>query len=285
LISRKTTRRRDAGFTLVELLVVIAIIGILAGLLLPALSKSKERARGIYCLNNTRQLCLGWMIYADDHNGKLIYNLGGDVANRGVAPRTNLNWANNILTWELDSDNTNTATLIESGLGPYVSKVSMIYRCPSDNVLSEIQRSAGWNARIRSYSMNAMVGNAGQLSGSGHNVNNPNYVQFFQISSIRKPSQIFVFLDEHPNSINDGYFVNRAYSGEWSDLPASYHNGGASFSFADGHSETHRWRIASTKQPVATDTTIFPIQVPKPERADLYWVLERMSVEEDMAAR
>ncbi len=262
---------------------VVAIIAILAGLLLPTLSKSKERAQSIRCLNNTRQLFLAWMIYADEHSGRLAYNLGGQVANRGVAPRTNANWVNNILTWELHSDNTNTAGLFDAGLGPYTSKVADIFRCPSDHVLSDVQREANWRARVRSYSMNAMVGDAGQLSATGSNVNNPNYVQFFSLSSIPKPAQIFVFLDEHPDSINDGYFVNRAYSGEWSDLPGSYHNGGANFAFADGHSETHRWRQASSKPASKPDAAALPISLPKAEREDFYWVLERMSIGRDVA--
>ena len=274
----------DGGFTLIELLVVVAIISILAAILLPALAKSKARAQSIFCLNNTKQLSLAWFLYADEHNGRLVYNLGGDVATRGVAQRTNLNWVNNILNWELDSDNTNLTTLTEAGLGPYTSKVTSIYRCPSDDVLSEIQREAGWRRRIRSYSMNAMVGNAGDLSQSGRNVNNPDYVQFFQLTVIPRPSQIFVFLDEHPDSINDGYFVNKAYTGEWSDLPGSYHNGGANFSFADGHGESHRWRFAATKPPSRPDAAALPIFVPKPERADLYWVLSRMSVEQEGAS-
>lgn len=278
--------RFNHGFTLIELLVVIAIVGLLAALLLPILAKSKARAHSISCLNNTRQLGLAWILYADEHSGRLAYNLGGQAADRGVAPRTNLNWVNNILSWNArDSDNTNTASLTESGLGPYASKVASIYRCPSDHVLSQIQRNAGWQHRVRSYSMNAMVGDAGELSQSGRNVNNPYYVQFFSLSSIRQPAQIFVFLDEHPDSINDGYFVNRFYSGEWSDLPASYHNGGASFSFADGHSESHRWRQAATTPPARPDAAMLPIAVPKDERADLNWVLERMSVGQDHAVR
>ncbi|MEO7677758.1 MAG: H-X9-DG-CTERM domain-containing protein [Verrucomicrobiota bacterium] len=274
-----------SAFPLIELLVVVAIVGILASLLLPALAKSKAKAQGLYCLNNTRQLALAWLIYADDHNDRLVYNLGGDVANRGIAPRTNLNWVNNILSWNTDSDNTNTASVTDFGLGPYANKSARIYRCPSDNVVSELQRKEGWQARVRSYSMNAMVGDAGELSQSGRNVNNPNYVQFFSLSSVSRPSQIFVFLEEHPDSINDGYFVNRFYSGEWSDLPASYHNGAANFSFADGHAEAHRWRRTSTRPPSGPDLALLPIAVPKTERNDLYWVLARMCVEQDHALR
>ena len=192
---------------------------------------------------------------------------------------------NNILSWNTDSDNTNTASLTEFGLGPYASKVASIYRCPSDHVVSDIQRNEGWQARVRSYSMNAMVGDAGALSQSGRNVNDPTYVQFFSLSSIRKPAQIFVFLDEHPDSINDGYFVNRYYSGEWSDLPASYHNGGANFSFADGHAEPHRWLQPTTRPPSRPDVAMLPISIPKNERDDLFWVLERMSIEGGQAPR
>lgn len=275
--------KHPGGFTLIELLVVIAIIAILAGILLPALAKSKARAKSIHCLNNARQLSIAWLIYADEYNGRLAYNLGGDVSNRGVAERTNRNWVNNILTWELDSDNTNSATLSDSGLGPFTSKAFNLYRCPSDRVLSDIQSGAGWKHRVRSYSMNAMVGDAGDLSQSGSNVNNPNYVQFFKLSTIPKPAQIFVFLDEHPDSINDGYFVNRAYSGEWTDLPASYHGNAANFSFADGHAETHRWIQPSSMPPSLPEGAALPISVSKSDRADLYWVLEHMSIGSDTA--
>ena len=89
--------------------------------------------------------------------------------------------------------------------------------------------------------MNAMVGNAGDFSTNGFNINNPDYVQFFKITQIPQPTEIFVFLDEHPDSINDGYFLERDYYPEWHDLPATYHNGATAFSFADGHSSLHRW--------------------------------------------
>jgi prepilin-type N-terminal cleavage/methylation domain-containing protein/prepilin-type processing-associated H-X9-DG protein len=282
LFQDRSPKSLNHGFTLVELLVVIAVIAILASLLLPALNRAKSKAEGIYCLNNTKQLLVAWHIYADDHNDVLAYNVGGN-GGRSIASHTKLNWVDNIMSWEsLDSDNTNLTTITDASLGPYARSVA-IYRCPSDRVLSDKQRRAGWEARIRSYSMNAMVGDAGDVSKSGVNENNPGYVQFFKASAIPLPYRIFIFLDEHPDSINDGYFLNKwppknSDDREWIDLPASYHNGAASFSFADGHSETHRWQNSSTKQPTIPGLSFLPMDVPYAETTDFYWTISRMSV-------
>jgi prepilin-type N-terminal cleavage/methylation domain-containing protein/prepilin-type processing-associated H-X9-DG protein len=277
------------GFTLIELLMVIAIISILAAILLPALSKARERATGIVCLNNTRQLELACSIYAGDNGERLPYNLGLV----GSPFRTDLNWVNNVMTWDLSSDNTNLDTLTKASLGSFVGGNTAVYHCPSDQALSSLQRTAGWSARIRSYSMNAMIGDAGNFSTNGYNVNNPKYTQFFRTTEIPKPSDIFVFLDEHPDSINDGYFLNKApqnyygyyggtyYGAQWTDLPASYHNGATAFSYADGHAALHRWTQGKTVRPPLPNGANLPIAIPASPvvaLADFDWVIQHMSI-------
>ena len=128
--------------------------------------------------------------------------------------------------------------------------------------------------------MNAMIGDAGSVSAGRINTNNPGYVQFFKMSDIPKPAQIFVFLDEHPDSIGDGYFLNRAVKHAWDDLPASYHDSAAAFSFADGHAHMKRWLVASTKAPAKPDSTGLPFYVTKAQSADFDWVIEHMSVDQ-----
>ncbi|HVU27719.1 MAG TPA: DUF1559 domain-containing protein [Verrucomicrobiae bacterium] len=266
------------AFTLIELLTVISIIGILSALVLPALTSAREKARGVLCMNNTKQLTLAWQLYADDHEQYLPYNLGSNNGKGISTVQTNLNWVDGVMTWGLEPDNTNVEKLAHSGLGVYVSRAFNAYRCPSDHALSSIQRQAGWTARVRSYSMNAMVGDAGLASTGGYNVNNPYYRQFFKMTTIPKPVEIFVFLDEHPDSIDDGYFVNRAYYPEWIDLPASYHNRGTAFSFADGHSELHRWHVPNTYPPPLPDAADLPIDLDEGDQSDFNWVVQHMSV-------
>ena len=286
------TEARRLGFTLIELLVVIAVIGIVAAFLLPALAQAKERAKAIICLNNTKQLALATVIYAGDHEDRLPYNLGMT----GSSLRTDLNWVNNVMTWDLSPDNTNLATLTKAALGSYVSENTAVYRCPSDSALSAAQRQAGWTGRIRSYSMNALIGDAGAFSTEGFNKNNPSYTQFFKLTQVPQPGEIFMFLDEHPDSIDDGYFVNKtgyaytpaaaypgyAHGAEWTDLPASYHNRAAAFSFTDGHSILHRWVSPSTIHPAQPDAAQLPIAIPASpakEKEDFNWVITHMSIE------
>lgn len=285
-VTRMRTVRANHGnrallapaFTLIELLVVIALIAVLAAMLLPVLNNARARATGYQSVNNTRQLLLAWILYSDDFNGRLAYNLGGAGGGKNPAAKTNLNWVNNNLTWEKDSDNTNTLGLTEASLGSYTSRATQIYRCPNDRVLSDEQRKVGWTHRVRSYSMNAMIGDAGEISATGTNLNNLGYVQFFRMADIPRPADIFVFVEEHPDSINDGYFLNKFYKYHWIDLPASDHNGSAPFAFADGHSQLHRWTEASTKRAVVPDSIEFPLALTEGQTSDLAWVLDHTSI-------
>lgn len=274
----RSDMRKLRAFTLIELLVVIALIAILAAMLLPALNRARARTQGFQSVNNTRQLALAWFLYSDDHNGRLAYNLGGAAGGKSPAMKTNLNWVNNNLTWDLDSDNTNTASLTEASLGPYANNSAQIYRCPADRVLSQVQREAGWSHRVRSYSMNAMVGDAGELSRTGQNQNNSKYLQFFRITDIPRPSDIFVFVEEHPDSINDGYFLNKFYVNHWIDLPASEHGSAAPFAFADGHALLHRWSSQSTQPAYHPDSVTYPLYVSESDKTDLNWVMSRTSI-------
>lgn len=278
LPARRARFRPWAGFTLIELLVVIAILAILAGLVLPAIARAKAHAAKIVCLNNQRQLIFACLMYCDDARGRLPNNLGTAETRRTVAEGRYQNWVNNVMTWELESENTNTLLVTTGGIGPYTSGGIELYRCPADRTLSDVQRSAGWERRTRSVSMNAMIGNAGEFTTGGTNVNNPYYRQFFLLTEVPEPSTIFVFIEEHPDSINDGYFVNRVYTREWNDLPASYHNGGANLAFADGHVEAHTWIHPSTRSPAQPDAAHLPRAVPADERDDFYWLMEHMSM-------
>ncbi len=281
IVSRRVRTETTTAFTLVELLVVVAVMGILASVLLPALAKAKSKGQALICLNNLRQLHLAWMLYAHDNNDRLAYNLGATEIKQSLRQQRPINWANSVLNWELDPDNTNQLLNTEAALGGYLGRNHRVFRCPSDSVLSAIQKRAGWVERSRSVSMNAMVGDAGEFTRGGTNVNNPFYRQFMKLGDLQSAAETFVFIEEHPDSINDGYFLNKASSGGWTDLPASYHNGSANLSFADGHVENHRWLVPSTKPPPRPDAAGLPFPLEREDRGDFYWLLRRMSTYED----
>ena len=268
--------RGELGFTLVELLVVIAIIAILAALGMTGLGAAKQQARSISCLNNQKQLTLGWMLYVEEHDDSLPYNYGIADTRTTVANGKYRNWVNNVMSWELDPENTNTVLATTGGIGPYLSGVAHPYRCPSDRVVSQWQSEAGWTHRVRSFSMNAMLGYAGEYTKFGTNVNIPKYRQYFKFTEIPAPADIFVFIEEHPDTIKDGYFLNRPGAAEWVEMPAAYHRKGSNLSYADGHVEFRRWRSASTLKPLREGGSGAPVEL-EGDREDFDWLMRRMS--------
>jgi prepilin-type N-terminal cleavage/methylation domain-containing protein/prepilin-type processing-associated H-X9-DG protein len=274
--AKKTSRPRSRlGFTLIELLVVIAIIAILAAMLLPALAKAKQKAQGIQCISNLKQLSIAWIMYAQDNNGVLAKN-GDEGAQPGSLTETGMP---NDIQWcpgEMQTTPNppvadmpfNVAWIQKGCIYPYVKQVG-IYHCPAD--VSTAPEFGVQQPRTRSMSMNAYLAPFLPMWNSAATG------RIFNKESDLAPIgavNTWLFMDENPGSINDGYMAEYPPQGPttgpnlvWADYPATYHGGAGGITFCDGHAQIRKW----TDPAVVGLKTQDPIGVPA-TGGDLAWL-------------
>jgi len=260
---RNVTGRK--GFTLIELLVVIAIIAILAAMLLPALSKAKLKATMAVCRSNHKQLVLGFSMYAADD---------GDIMQASVTPNSSYNGAGYYLATDLpagmDTGKALAQTTIQLQTSPlysYLGKSSAIFHCPSDRRFLNLQVGKGW--AYVSYSKAEGMNGYGNVP-----YNNTDETSYIKLGSVRFPTKSFVFIEESdPRGYNGGTW--ECSNQGWVDGFAIFHGIVTTFSFADGHVESHKWSDPATitaAQGFATGVAEFYWAGGTPANPDYVWV-------------
>ena len=225
---QRRAARPQPGFTLIELLVVIAIIGVLASMLLPALATAKAKSQAAMCTSNNKQLQLAWTLYSADFNDDIVSNSN----NAGLAS-TNATWCPGWMKLPTnDGSATNNAFFMNGLLGRYAGAPG-IFKCPTDKYI-EPGRTLPYP---RSVSMNIW------MNFPGNNIFGSVYSPYRRTTEINKASDVFAFIHESPNSIEDCVYRLDLPGGAatFENSPAALHNGGTTMAFIDGHTEMRKW--------------------------------------------
>jgi len=258
---------KGSAFTLIELLVVIAIIAILAALLLPALGRAKVKAQGIACLNNCRQLGQAFIMYAGDYNDICVASAGSYSSDAPV-------WIEGLANTGYEA--VDVTNLEKSPTFPYL-KSRDVFHCPSDRAKLRVQGVK--QPRIRSYSQNGYVGLPTGPT-PPRNADILKTVRKLGEITMPGPSAVFLFIDEHENSINDSHFTafrdfHAFGSVKWCDAPSGRHGNATGFTFADGHSEIHKWNSDVTRvNPGANEEYPWGFDFLTPTQRDFDWCLQ-----------
>jgi len=282
--SKKTvwSTPRPHGFTLIELLVVIAIIAILAAMLLPALSRVKCKAHAVHCMNNGKQLMVAWRMYSDDNLDRLL-GCNGEDTNRLdciVDRPSEVCW----LDFTSKQGNWDPGVTISAGaMWSYTGKNAAIFKCPGDR--STVQVGTQILPRVRSMSMSQVFSKSGPWLDKIANTGQTVWRTYDKLSAIVNPSKTWVFVDEHPDSINGLGFANACTGADAPataqiiDFPANFHCGGCGFSFADGHSVIHKWMGTKIRNAPVDYTGTIPLNVPAGDSwVDVQWMAENTTV-------
>jgi prepilin-type processing-associated H-X9-DG protein len=228
-------------------------------------------------MNNLKQLQVAWHLYADDNNDRI-------TSSAYLRPTEPTAWVGGWLDFNpANPDNTNTALLRNPTFSKFAKylQAADVYKCPADK--SSVRIGGKVVSRVRSMGMSqALGGPGGWLAPPSYDEGQRRYRTYYKIVEMTAPppAKLYVLLDEHPDSINAGGFANQMIEAlsqaRIIDFPASYHNGAAGISFADGHAEIKKWLDARTKPPIRYNNNL-QLNVASPNNMDMVWLAERTS--------